>query len=68
MSYILNSISVIATLIAVEAFIYIILDVSFGRIKILNITLFAGTKIKHILFLGFGLALVLPFAEFHRPW
>lgn len=68
MGAVLNIISVIATFIVAEGIIFSVLNLIFGRIKLLNKRIYDGIRLKHIIFLLIGVIVILIFFEFNLPW
>lgn len=67
---VLNTISVLATLIVTEGVIYFVLNLVFGKLAILNSIISQKTNIrlKHILFLLIGLFFILICFDFYKPY
>jgi len=68
MNTILNIISLIATLIVAEGALYFVMDLVFGKIKMLNKTVALHLQVKHLLFYSIGLVLIISFTKFHQSW
>lgn len=70
MTYLLNTLSVIATVIVASGLVFFILNIILGRIAVLNIFIYqkAGFKIKHLVFYGLAAFLLLRFTTFYLPW
>lgn len=69
MSFALNIISLIATAIVFGGLIYYILNLAFGRLYFFNHSLINNkVKVKHIVFYGIAVFLLLKFTVFYRPW
>jgi hypothetical protein len=69
MSTLLNSVSVLSTLVVLEGLIYLFLNLIFGRIGALNrVVMLKTIRVKDIVFTVAALALIIQFVEFYLPW
>ena len=65
----LNTISIIATFIVAQGVIYFVLDMTMGKLSILNFEIVKSKiQVKQILFLLLGLYIFLFFFDFYLPW
>jgi hypothetical protein len=67
-SSILNGLSIACTFVVANGLVYFLMNLGFGKLKMLNEYLFGVVQVKLVISFVATCLLINQFATFHRPW